>query len=308
MDKQEAKYDVIIIGAGTAGLSAAIYSARGGKRTLVIEGGMYGGQIVNSMEVENYPGIAHITGYEFASSLYNQAESLGVTMEWEQVTKVEHIERQDATFFNKVITDTKKFYGKNIIIATGVKKRSLGLEKEKTFIGHGISYCATCDGAFFKGKEVAVIGGGNTAIMDVIYLAKFCSMVYLIHRREEFRGEASKLQEIKALDNVKVMTPYVPVELLGEQQLEGIILEKRDDTKARTQLMVNGIFVAVGQQPANDIFKDLVQLDEHGYVMAGEDCRTNIKGIFAAGDCRTKVLRQLTTAAADGAVAATLAI
>ena len=290
-------YDIIIIGAGTAGLSAAIYGLRAGKKVLVLEQLSYGGQIVNTPEIENYPGIKNISGFDFATGLYEQATALGAEVRYEQVTGI-------ADGAEKQVTTTEGTYScKAIIIATGAKNRPLGLEREEELIGGGVSYCATCDGAFYKNRPVAVNGGGNTALEDALFLSNSCSKVYLIHRRDSFRGEAKQVEQLKAKENVEFVLNATVTALLGEDQVEGVEVTDKITGEKRT-LQVDGLFIAIGQMPENAVFAPLIKLDEAGYVVAGEDCRTNVEGIYAAGDCRTKTVRQLTTAAADGAVAA----
>ena len=290
-------YDIIIIGAGTAGLSAAIYGLRAGKKVLVLEQLSYGGQIVNTPEIENYPGIKNISGFDFATGLYEQATALGAEVRYEQVTGIaDGAEKQ-------VITTEGTYSCKAIIIATGAKNRPLGLEREEELIGGGVSYCATCDGAFYKNRPVAVNGGGNTALEDALFLSNSCSKVYLIHRRDSFRGEAKQVEQLKAKENVEFVLNATVTALLGEDQVEGVEVTDKISGEKRT-LQVDGLFIAIGQMPENAVFAPLIKLDEAGYVVAGEDCRTNVEGIYAAGDCRTKTVRQLTTAAADGAVAA----
>jgi thioredoxin reductase (NADPH) len=298
IEKEEGNsvYDIIIVGAGTAGLSAAIYGVRAGKSVLVLEASMYGGQIINTPEIENYPGIKHISGYEFATNLYEQAMNLGAEVRFEKVVEIRSEEEHKV-----VVTDQTQYQGRSIILATGAKNRQLGLDKETDLIGAGISYCATCDGAFYKGKEVAVNGGGSTALEDAIFLSAYCSKVYLIHRRDTFRGEEKLLKSLKQKPNVEFVLNTTIVELLGEQKLEGIITKNAKEEER--QLTINGLFVAIGQVPENVIFSNIVDLDHGGYIKALEDCKTNVEGIFVAGDCRTKAIRQLTTAASDGAVA-----
>ncbi len=290
-------YDIIIIGAGTAGLTAGIYAARAGRTVLVLEGNMYGGQIVNTTEIENYPAIRHISGYEFATNLYEQATELGVKVEYRQVTGI-----RTCRTYKEVQTKEEQYQARAVIIATGAKNRMLGLPDEQRLIGAGVSYCATCDGAFFRGKKVAVVGGGNTALDDALFLSNDCETVYLIHRRETFRGEAGKRKVLEARRNVVFILNSRVVELHGMNRLEAITVE--DGQKIRQKIDVAGLFVAIGQEPENQAFADLVQLDNGGYIRAGEDCVTNAPGIFTAGDCRTKKIKQLTTAVADGAVAA----
>lgn len=290
-------FDIIIIGAGTAGLSAAIYGLRAGKKVLILEQKMYGGQIVNTPKVENYPGILTISGYSFAQNLYEQAIQLGVKILYEQVTGIE----KDGDR-KKVYTAKEQWECYSVILATGVQNRQLGLEGEKQWAGRGISYCATCDGAFFKGKEVAVVGGGNTALADGSYLANECKKVTLIHRRNKFRGEEAMVKNLEKRENVHCIMNSQIVELLGDEKLTGIRIQNLETNK-REVLPVEGLFVAIGKEPANQLFSYVVSVDAKGYIIAGEDCQTSESGIFAAGDCRTKKIRQLTTATADGAVA-----
>ena len=290
-------YDIIIIGAGTAGLSAAIYGLRAGKKVLVLEQLSYGGQIINTPEIENYPGIKNISGFDFATGLYEQAAALGAEVKYEQVTGI-------ADGAEKTVTTSGGTYNcKAIIIATGAKNRPLGLERETELVGGGVSYCATCDGAFYKKRPVAVNGGGNTALEDALFLSNYCSKVYLIHRRDAFRGEVKQVEQLKAKENVEFVLNATVTALLGREQLEGVEVTDKISGENRT-LQVDGLFIAIGQMPENAVFAPLIKLDAAGYVEAGEDCRTNVEGIYAAGDCRTKTVRQLTTAAADGAVAA----
>ncbi len=310
--------DVIIVGAGTAGLSAAIYALRAGKSVIVLEGTSYGGQIVNTPEIENYPGIKRISGFEFATGLYEQAIELGMEIKYTRVTGVDKKEakindkkeselkvsqRLKPKSFFEVETSEGKVTGNSLILATGVIKRPLNIEKEEKYIGKGLSYCATCDGAFFRGKDVAVVGGGNTALEEAFFLANNCRKVYVIHRREELRGEARRWQHLKEKENVFFILNCEVKRIKGENTVEQILLWDKKEQKEKI-ISVEGLFVAIGQMPDNEAFRDVVELDNQGYLLAGEDCHTNVPGIFAAGDCRSKKIRQLTTAAADGAVAA----
>lgn len=291
-------FDIIVVGAGTAGLSAAIYAVRAGKSVLLLEQKNYGGQIINTPQVENYPGIKQISGYDFATNLYEQAIALGAKIEYEKVIKIEpnHGEK-------KVVTKDNSYICKSVILATGSKNRQLGLENEEQLTGAGISYCATCDGIFFRGREVAVVGGGNTAVEDAMFLSNYCSKVYVIHRREGFRGEEKQLEALREKENVEFVLNAVVTGITGTEALESIWVE---DTKTgeKRELEVSGLFVAIGQEPENSFFADIIQLDKQGYIVADESCQTNTEGIFTAGDCRTKKVRQLATAASDGAVAA----
>lgn len=294
--------DIIIVGAGPAGLSAAIYARRAGMNTVVYEAESYGGQIINTPEIENYPAIAKISGFDFADGLYKQAEALGAEIKFDKVTAIKPAEGGFEVSTEYSGTETCKA----VVLAVGAKNRHMGIEREEELTGKGISYCATCDGAFYKGKTVAVTGGGNTAVEDAIYLCGMAEKVYLVHRRNEFRAEETLVNAAKAIENLEFVTPYVVKELKGEPKLSSVILENREDGSEK-ELAVDGLFVAIGQEPATASFKDLVTLSG-GYIEAGEDCRTNVPGIFAAGDGRTKKVRQLTTACADGAVAALAAV
>lgn len=292
------EYDIVIVGAGTAGLSAAIYGVRAGKSVLLLEANSYGGQIINTPEVENYPGIKHVSGFEFATGLYEQATGLGAEIAYEKVEAIANLET------GKLVTTDKNEYScKAVILATGAKNRPLGLEHETEWIGAGVSYCATCDGAFYKGADVAVAGGGNTALEDAIFLSNYCRKVYIIHRRDTFRGEEKLQEALKQKENVEFVMNQNITKLIGEDGVDGVEVEDKATGEKRI-LDVSGIFVAIGQMPENVAFSNLVTLDQGGYIVAGEDCHTNVEGIFTAGDCRTKTVRQLTTAAADGAVAA----
>ena len=291
-------YDIVIIGAGTAGLSAGIYGVRAGKKVLILEEKYYGGQIINTPHIANYPGIKNISGFEFATNLYEQAIELGVEIQYEKVIKIE-----DNNKIKKVITEENSYDCKSIIIATGAKNRKLGVENEEKFTGAGVSYCATCDGAFFREKDVAVVGGGNTALEDAGFLAEYCNKVYLIHRRDEFRGEDKLVNILKEKSNVEFILNSTVSAIEGSDIVEGITV-KNIISNEISQIDVNGIFIAIGQAPDNAIFSEIINLDEKGYVIADETCKTNLDGIFTAGDCRTKKIRQLTTAASDGSVAA----
>ena len=295
-------YDIGIIGGGTAGLTSAIYGQRAGKQTSVFEGANYGGQIVFSPHVENYPGIASISGAQYSMNLKEQAVNLGAETKQEQVEKVK---ATDEGFV--MVTSEGEYACRTVILATGVTHRPLGLEKEEKLTGAGISYCATCDGMFFRGRDVAVIGGGNTALQDAEFLSNYCNKVFLVHRRDEFRGDAKNVEALKEKENVEFVLNAVPKELIGDMMVEGLVVTDKL-TGEDQKLDVAGIFVAIGHLPKNEIFAELVELDEAGFIRAGEDCLTSKPGVFVAGDCRTKEVRQLTTAAADGAVAALAAV
>jgi thioredoxin reductase (NADPH) len=290
-------YDIIVIGAGTAGLTAGIYGSRAGKSVLILEQKTYGGQIINTPDIENYPGLAHVSGFQFAQGLYDQAIGLGVEYKSEGVVSVTDGD------IKVVKTSEAEYECKAVIIATGAKNRPLGLEKEQEMVGAGVSYCATCDGAFFRNKDVAVIGGGNTALEDAAFLSNYCNKVYLIHRRDQFRGDEKDVALLREKENVEFVLDSVPESILGDDMVSGIRV-KNVKTDAVTDISVKGIFIAIGQMPDNSVFSNIVKLDDQGYIIADESCETGTKGIYAAGDCRTKTVRQLTTAAADGAVAA----
>ena len=291
------KTDIAIIGAGTAGMSAAIYAKRAGKNVVMLEGYMPGGQIVVTPEVDNYPALGKVSGYDFAMGLYNQATELGTEMISAEVKKVS---RSGGGFL--IEYDGGELWAKALIIATGAKNRKLEVKDEEKLTGYGVSYCATCDGAFFRGKAVAVVGGGNTAFEDAEVLASMCSKVYLVHRREGFRAEPEKVAKVKNMPNVEFVLNAKVVSLIGGDKVEGVILEDTV-TGERKELKLDGVFVAVGQTPSTDIFEGLVRRDKAGYIVADESCVAG-DGVFVAGDCRTKKVRQLVTAAADGSVAA----
>lgn len=291
-------YDIGIIGGGTAGLTAAIYGQRAGKTTIVFEKETFGGQIASSTGVENYPGIASISGSEYSMNLLNQAKALDAETVMEKVTSVEKTEQGFA-----LTAGDKTYECRTVIIASGVTHRHLGIQKEMKLVGAGVSYCATCDGAFFRGRDVAVVGGGNTALQDAEFLANYCGTVYLVHRRDEFRGEARLVERLKKRDNVEFVLDSTVKDIEGDFGVQGLVVTNKKTGEERT-LPVAGVFVAIGHIPQNDIFDNIIRLDGKGFVLATEDCLTSCPGIFVAGDCRTKEVRQLTTAAADGAVAA----
>lgn len=293
-------YDVIILGSGPAGLSAAIYAQRARLNTLVIEEKpLSGGQILDTYEVDNYPGLQGIGGFELGMKFREHADTLGVSFHTAQVQKV-----QTAGNLKEVVTDKEIFQSKSVIVATGATHRKLGVPGEEKFVGVGVSYCATCDGAFFKGKTVAVVGGGDVALEDALFLARGCEKVYLIHRRDEFRGAKILQEQVEKTENITVLWNSEVKEIQGENKVEKIVVHNNIE-ETDTQLEVQGIFIAVGIQPNNEAVKEVVALDEQGYVKALEDTVTSEPGIFAAGDIRTKQLRQVITAAADGANAVT---
>lgn len=290
--------DILIVGAGTAGLTAAIYAARAGKTVTVLENEAVGGQIATSPQVENYPGFESISGADFSDRLFTQATALGVSVELE---KAQAVRAQDGMF--TVETSGESYSARALILATGVKHRRLGLAEEASYLGRGLSYCAVCDGAFFKNRTVAVVGGGNAALQSAIYLSDVAEKVYLIHRRTQYRAEEAVIRAMEAKPNIEPVLNKTVAALSGEPLLQSLTL-RDTQTGETSELPVNGVFVSIGKVPANDFCRDLVKLDDAGFIVADESCKTNVPGLFAAGDCRTKTVRQLTTAASDGSIAA----
>ncbi len=291
-------YDLIIVGAGPAGLTSAIYARRAGKSVLVIEKDTFGGQITHSPKIENYPGFPKISGNELADVLISQAIEQGADVELDEVTGVSI--HDDGT---KLITCASSSYTcRALIIATGAKHRSLGLEREDELEGNGVSYCAVCDGAFYKDRAVAVIGGGNSALQEAVMLSEYCTKVTVVQNLAYLTGEKNLVSILEKRDNVSFIYNSVVKELLGEDDLAGIVIENTDGE--RSTLNVDGVFVAIGQIPQNAPFSNVIKLNSYGYADAGEDCLTEKAGIFVAGDCRSKAIRQITTATGDGAVAA----
>ena len=288
-------YDIIVIGGGPAGLTAAVYARRANKTVLVMEKGTFGGQITSSPKVENIPGFVSVSGNEFGEALMGQAMELGAEVECLEALSVTDGEIKTVT------TDDGDYQARAIIVATGTKHRMLGLEREEDFIGNGISFCAVCDGAFYADKTVAVIGGGNSALQEAILLSKTCEKVYVVQNLDYFTGEEKLIEELKATENIVPITGAVVAELLGDDELSGIKIKRGD---AIEELKIDGMFTAIGLIPQNEIFASLIKLNDYGYVDSGEDCLTTAEGIFVAGDCRSKRIRQVATAAADGAVAA----
>jgi len=291
-------YDIIIVGCGPAGMTAALYALRANKKVLIFEANSYGGQILKASIVENYPGVETTTGYDLATKMYEQITKLGAEIKFEMVKKI--------TKDREVMTDKGTYKAKTIILATGSENRRLNVPGEVEFIGRGVSYCASCDGNFFKGKDVAVIGGGNTALEDTNYLSGICNKVYLIHRNESFRGDETLVDQVELDKNVEIIMNSNVVGISGEDVLNKItIKDKEDNTR---DIEISGLFVAVGQQPKNELFADVIELDEKGYIKTEDGVHTNQPFIYVAGDTRAKDLRQLTTAVSDGSIAATVAI
>ena len=291
-------YDSIIIGAGPAGMTAAIYLARANKKVLIIEKETIGGQISSSPLVENYPGYEGISGSVLANNMYNQVDKLGVDIELDEVTDIIPGE------LHMVKTLDNEFKARTVIIATGVKYRLLGLENEIELIGNGIHFCVSCDGAFYKGKHVAVIGGGNTGIINAIALADMCEKVYLIQDKDKLTGEKILQDKLKQKVNVEVITNSVVSKIIGDDKLEKIIIK---NGKKENEIIVDGMFISIGLMPQSDFLKGIIDLDKFNYAVSF-DTKTKINGIFVAGDIRTKPFRQITTAVNDGTTSALYAL
>lgn len=287
--------DILIIGAGIAGLTAAIYARRANLSVLVVDKNFYGGQMVLTSEIENYPGFPKINGVDLAGNIYNQAAELGAETVFDEIESI--------SLENKIKTvkiGKKTYEAKAVILANGAERRKLGCPGEEKFSGRGVSYCATCDGALYKGKTVAIVGGGNTALEDALFLANNCEKVYLIHRRDAFRGDRILVKSILSRPNIEILYNSRVQEITGDKAVTAVHVLEGD---AHRELTVSAVFVAIGLEPKNTMFTG-IPLDEYGYVKAGEDCYTGIEGVYVAGDTRAKPLRQLVTAASDGAVAA----
>lgn len=294
-------YDVIIAGTGPAGLTAAIYGTRARLNMLVFEENyMSGGQVVNTYEVDNYPGLPEISGMDLSLKFREHAEKLGAEFVRAKVNKIEV--KEDGT---KIVeTESGTYETRAFILATGAHHRLLNVPGEESLSGMGVSYCATCDGAFYKGSDVAVIGGGDVAVEDAIFLARGCRKVYVVHRRDELRAAKSLQEKLFSLPNVEMVWDSVVDSIEGEEQVDAIRIKNIKDGIVRA-ISVDGVFVAVGITPDSDLLKGIAKMDEGGYILADESCRTSVPGIFAAGDVRKKPLRQIITAAADGANAIT---
>ena len=293
-------YDVIVLGAGPAGLAAGIYGKRAGFNILVLDtSSLSGGQILNTYEIDNYPGFPGVSGTQLADAMKNHCEKLGVEFARGKVSSI--IDKGET---KELITKKQNFEAKTVIIATGASNRKLGCPGEEDLSGLGVSYCATCDGAFFKDKTVAVVGGGDVALEDAIYLSRFCTKVYLIHRRDEFRGAKVLQDKVNSIDNIEIIYDTVVNSIEGTASVESINIHNNKTEESR-DLKVDGIFIAVGTVPNTGFLSDLVAVDSKGYIVADETCKTSREGIYAAGDVRTKQLRQVITATADGANAIT---
>ncbi|ALB46114.1 thioredoxin reductase [Clostridium sp. MF28] len=288
--------DIIIIGGGPAALTAALYAGRAGLDALMLEKQYEGGQIVTTNEVENYPGFRSITGSELANTMYEHAKDFGSIMKYEEVIDI----KVDGDI-KKVITGVNTYESKVIILSMGAKPKKLGIDREEELTGKGVSYCATCDGGFFRKKVVAVVGGGDTAVEDALHLSRIAEKVYVIVRRDSLRANKSAQKKLFETNNVEIIWNSGVTKLNGEEKLSGIEIKNNKDGKI-DNLEVNGVFVAIGSDPSSELVKDLVALDKSGYIIADESCKTNVDGIFAIGDIRAKEVRQVLTAAADGAV------
>ena len=294
--------DIVIIGGGPAGLTAAIYAARAGRTVTVCERETLGGQITQSHQVDNYPGLPRISGMELSDAFCAQAMDAGAEIAFASVESL--IQNPDGTFTVK--TDDEPIHAKAVIFATGARPRSMGIKNEEALIGKGISYCALCDGAFFKGKDVVVVGGGNTAFSDALFLSKLCNHVTLVHRRDSFRAEQASVELARNTSNITLMTPYSPVGIEADGSVTGLMVKQMENGEEKT-VPASAVFVAFGRQPDCSLIADFADFDEQGYVAAGENCSTKTPGLYVAGDCRSKEVRQLTTATADGTIAATAA-
>lgn len=293
--------DLLIIGGGTAGLTAAIYAVRAGIAAMILESTAWGGQIAQTAEVENYPSIPHITGWELANALHMQAEALSAEI---RLAAVNRLTAEAGAF--TLETSGGTLQARSVILANGVAHKKLGCPGEDDFSGRGVSWCATCDGAFFRGKDVAVIGGGNSALEEALHLAQLCRSVTIVNRSEQLRAHQALQKRAAQRENVRILAPWLTEAIIGDTQVRALRLLHRHSGSTQT-LPVDGVFIAIGMEPRNAFCNGLIATDEQGYFAAGEDCRTNLPGAFVAGDCRAKPLRQLVTAAADGAVAATAA-
>ena len=291
-------YDIAVIGAGPAGLTSALYALRADKTVVVLEKATFGGQITFSPKLENYPGTGTLSGNEFASKLVEQVMEQGADIELEDVVSVS----KNGDVFT-VVTEDTEYEAKSVIIATGARHRMLGLENEENLVGNGISFCAVCDGAFYKDQTVAVIGGGNSALQEALLLSSLCKKVYVVQNLAFLTGEERLAKELESKDNVEIILSNVVVKFNGEDELQSIAV-KNTETEEEKTITIDGVFIAIGLIPQNDAFAELINLDSYGYADSDEDCTTRTEGIFVAGDCRKKKIRQVATAVGDGAVAA----
>lgn len=293
-------YDICVIGGGPAGLTAALYSLRAGRSTLLMEEKLYGGQMAETSVIENMPGSPDAEGWELAMKFQQQVEALKPEVCLKRAVRL----RPQGDSIQVETGDGETLEARRVILAMGVRRRNLEVPGEQRLKGRGVSWCAVCDGAFFRNKTVAVVGGGNTALEDALYLSNICPKVYLLVRRDQFRGQETLAARVKAQENIEVFWETRVTEILGEEQVSGVKIVQGGQEKT---LAVSGVFVAIGLSPDKSLYEDVVETDPAGYIVAGEDCRTSVPGIFAAGDIRTKEIRQIVTALGDGAVAAELA-
>jgi len=291
-------YDIIIVGAGPSGMTAGIYASIARKKILILEKSVYGGQIVSADKIKNYPGFEEISGYEYATKLYNQLKNFNPDIKFEEVLQI-----KNHNDYKEITTNKNTYKSKSVIIATGSKNRKLGLNNEERLIGKGISYCATCDGIFYKDKIVAITGGGNNAIDDALYLSNLVKKIYIIYRQKDFKLDSINLDKLKEKENVEFIMNSNIIDIKGNEKLETITI-KNNETNKETNINIDGLFIAIGHIPVSSMCKNLINTDDTGYILAKEDCMTNIEGIFAAGDIRIKEVRQLTTACSDGTTAA----
>lgn len=288
-------YDTIIIGSGPAGMTAGVYSARAGKKVLIFESNVVGGQIVNSPLVENFPSISQISGEELGFNMFNQCQNLNIDFEFEKVVKIVDGD------IKEVFTENNVFKTKTIIIATGVKPRRLNIEKEEDFLGKGVGYCVLCDGENYRNKVVGIVGGGNTAVQNAIYLSNICEKVYIFQNLEDLTAEKTLIEKLQNKNNIEIVCSCNVVELIGDDCLEKVKLNNNQEVE------LSGLFVSIGQIPNNELFVNWLDVDNYGYCITNENCETNKKGVFCIGDIRSKNIRQLTTAVADGTIASVFA-
>ena len=288
-------YDIIIVGGGPAGMTAAIYGASARKKVLILEKDSMGGQILKTNKIKNYPGFEEISGFDYSNNLFNQIKKLGVEVKFEEVLKI----NKDKS----IITNKSKYNAGAIIIATGSKNKTLNILNEDKFLGKGISYCATCDGMFFKGKNVAIVGGGNSSISEALYLSNIVKNLYVIYRQKEFKFDSIDLETLKKKDNVTFIFNSTVSKLNGNEFIESITV-KNDEDNNESEISVDGLFISIGFTPLSSLCEEILELSDNGYILSNEECTTNIDGVFVAGDVRKKSIRQLTTACSDGTIAA----
>lgn len=294
--------DMAIIGAGPAGMTAAIYGQRAGLSVILLEkNAMGGGQMIYTDKIENYTGVEAVNGFELSMKMQTQVKNLGVNILSEEVQEIQQINAEDKLIW-QITTNKGTFLARNVVYSAGASHKKLDVSGENRLAGRGVSYCATCDGNFYKGKTVAVIGGGNTALQDALYLSKIANKVYLIHRRDKFRGFASSVEKVKAAENIEVIYNSNLKEIKGDNTVTALVIV--DDAGVNKELAIDGVFIAVGITPAKNLIKDFVNLDNSGFIITDEDCFTGTQGLYAVGDIRSKKFRQIITAAADGAIAA----